>query len=77
MPHEEREHDVVVPPEIPVTEQAFLFGPGAQVPVFVLKRQELVDCVANGILQAPVVAHPKRLNGRDEVLADELASPWY
>jgi len=43
MPHQKRQHDVVVPPEVPLAQEALLSRPWPQVPVGILHCEQLAD----------------------------------
>jgi len=66
---------MVMPPQVPITQKALFFYERAQVAVLRLGAYEFRNHSGHLGLQTRVVAHTQRLNRRNQVLADKLASP--
>ena len=66
---------VVMAPQIPIPEQAILFGERTQVPILTLRRDEFCNHIGDLLSQPGILRHSQRLHRRNKIFAGELARP--
>jgi hypothetical protein len=77
VPHQEREDDVVVAPQVPLAEQALVLAEGPEVAFLILPGDDLGDGVFHRRAEFFRIRHAQRLDSADKVFPGELARPWH